>query len=331
MFVRAGIIGLLFALLVTAAPPCTLARPECTEWITYGSGTSRSLIYRTHSLESGNGAITRALIVVHGMNRDADSYFRTATAAAFVAAALEDTVVISPRFASKAGGVCLDNLAEGEIGWPCDSWRSGGFSPDDRKRTSFDFIDELLRKLASKKAFPNLTTVVLTGHSAGGQFVARYAMGNTVHEKLSVPVVYVVSNPSSYPYLDATRPSEGSDFVPYRDSRNCTTYDLWPYGLEERFGYTAALSNEQLQKQLAARPVVYLLGELDTQPLAGFDSSCPAMAQGPSRLERGQAWHRYVTGKFGARHKAVTVPLCGHNARCMYTADVALPILFPAE
>jgi hypothetical protein len=23
------------------------------------------------------------------------------------------------------------------------------------------------------------------------------------------------------------------------------------------------------------------------------------------------------------------VPLCGHNARCMYTSDVALPLLFP--
>jgi hypothetical protein len=32
-----------------------------------------------------------------------------------------------------------------------------------------------------------------------------------------------------------------------------------------------------------------LVGEYDTLPLAGFDASCPAMAQGPSRLARGQA------------------------------------------
>jgi hypothetical protein len=115
-------------------------------------------------------------------------------------------------------------------------------------------------------------------------------MGNTVHEKLGVPVTYVVSNPSSYAYLDATRPNEaGTAFSRYSAGRNCTTFDQWPYGIQNRTGYTAKLTDDQLKKQLASRPVVYLLGELDTTPLAGFDSSCPAMAQGPSRLARGQA------------------------------------------
>ena len=70
-------------------------------------------------------------------------------------------------------------------------------------------------------------------------------------------------------------------------------------------------------------------GELDVLPLAGFDSSCPAMAQGPTRLARGQAFGSYVNAKYKAQHKVTVVPLCGHNARCMFTAEVALPILFP--
>ena len=53
------------------------------------------------------------------------------------------------------------------------------------------------------------------------------------------------------------------------------------------------------------------------------------MAQGPSRLARGKAWAKYVNEKFGAHHKAVVVPMCGHNARCMYGSDAALPVLFP--
>jgi hypothetical protein len=88
-------------------------------------------------------------------------------------------------------------------------------------------------------------------------------------------------------------------------------------------------SDDQLKKQLAARPVIYLLGELDILPLAGFDSSCPAMAQGPTRLARGQNFAAYVNEKYKAQHKAVVVPLCGHNARCMFTSEAALPILFP--
>jgi len=69
-------------------------------------------------------------------------------------------------------------------------------------------------------------------------------------------------------------------------------------------------------------------GELDTLPLGGFDSSCPAMAQGPSRLARGQSLAVYVNEKYGAKHKVMVVPLCGHNARCMFTAELVLPLLF---
>jgi hypothetical protein len=226
-------------------------------------------------------------------------------------------------------------LAPNEVSWSCagDSWRSGGTAANNEKLTSFDFTDEILRKLARKDVFPNLKAIVVSGHSAGGQYVERYAMANTVHEELGVPVTYVVSNPSSYAYLDHTRPhAAGSDFRAFTDGRNCTTYNQWPYGLEHRAGgYTARETDDQLKKQLALRPVTYLLGEIDILPLGGFDASCPAMAQGPTRLARGQAFSKYVNQKFGARHTLTVVPLCGHNARCMFTAEPALPILFPKD
>jgi len=100
--------------------------------------------------------------------------------------------------------------------------------------------------------------------------------------------------------------------------------------LEQRGnGYASKLTDAQLKQQLAARPVVYLLGELDVMPVGGFDSSCPAMAQGPTRRARGEAFARYVNEKYGAHQQVVVVSLCGHNARCMFTSDQALPILFP--
>lgn len=318
--------------MASAQAPCTAAAPECTEWITFAGGPARSLVYRTYPLDARNERITRALVMVHGAGRDAHNYFRTALAAAFLAGSLEDTVVVAPRFASNDGRGCRDSLAADEISWTCsgNSWRSGGPAAANDKLTSFDFMDEILRRLARKEVFPNLKAVVLAGHSAGGQFATRYEMSNTVHESLGVPVAYVVSNPSSYAYLDPTRPAADSkEFRPYADGRNCTTYDRWPYGLQERGGYAARLSDEQLKKQIVARPAIYLLGEMDTLPLAGFDSSCPAMAQGPSRLARGQAFASYINEKYGAKHKTVVVPLCGHNARCIFTAEPALPLLFP--
>ncbi|MGZ8847052.1 MAG: alpha/beta fold hydrolase [Pyrinomonadaceae bacterium] len=307
------------------------ATADCTQWVKLGE-QSQSLVYSTYPLDKKNERIVRALIVVHGQARDADNYFRTSLAATFLASAFEDTIVISPRFASNNGTGCRDTLAANEVNWPCggDSWRSGGTATNNAKLTSYDFMDAIVRSLARKENFPNLKAIVISGHSAGGQFATRYEMANQVHESIGAPITYVVSNPSSYSYLDAERPAgANNELRPFGDARNCTTFDNWPYGLKNRTGYAAKLPDDQLKKQLASRPVTYLLGELDILPLAGFDSSCPAMAQGPTRLARGQNFAAYVKAKYNAPHQVVVVPLCGHNARCMFTSEVALPILFP--
>ena len=357
------VVAALFAASVAAsaaaqqAPACTAATQACTEWVAVGSGGGRSLIYRTYSLDKKNDRIRRALVMVHGTNRNPDRYFATATAAAFLAGALEDAIVIAPRVAS-ADGTCRDALAENEVSWSCggDSWRSGGVSPANKELTSFDFVDEILRKLADRKTFPNLSAIVVAGHSAGGQFVARYEMANKVHDTLGVPVSYVVANPSSYAWPDSTRPLSVDDatpeaaalgwkeetphtkfsYGPYQPAANCAagaqTYDRWPFGLTQRTsGYTAGISDDQLKKQLVARPTTYLLSQVDTLPLGGFDSSCNAMAQGATRRARGEAYVKFVNERLGAKHNVLIIPECGHNDRCVYTTDEVLPVIFPRK
>ena len=236
------------------AAACTTATAACTEWVALGAGSARSLIYRTRSLDARNENVRRALIMVHGTNRNADHYFSTAVAATFLAGAIDDSVVISPRIASAAGS-CHDTLAPNEVSWSCtgDSWRSGGTAASHSSLTSFDFLDEILKKLANKSVFPNMRAIVVAGHSAGGQVVARYQMANRVHETLGVPVSYVVANPSSYAWPDATRPQQVDDGATDNakgawetekvhtkfsygafDSSACPNYDRWPAGLENR-------------------------------------------------------------------------------------------------
>jgi hypothetical protein len=65
------------------------------------------------------------------------------------------------------------------------------------------------------------------------------------------------------------------------------------------------------------------------RPSGIFDVSCPAIAQGPTRLARGLAFAKYMNDNFGAHHETVIVPFCGHSARCLFTSDVALPVIFP--
>ena len=77
------------------------------------------------------------------------------------------------------------------------------------------------------------------------------------------------------------------------------------------------------------RPTTYLLGQVDVLPLGGFDASPNAMAQGPTRRARGEAFFKYVTETFGAKHNAIIVPECGHNDRCIFTTDIVFPVIFP--
>jgi pimeloyl-ACP methyl ester carboxylesterase len=333
---------------------CTAVAQGRTDWVQVGSNGGRSLVYTTYALSKPNPRITRALIMIHGTLRNPDVYFTTATAAAFLAHALDDTVVIAPRIAS-AQGNCKDELAVSEISYSCggDSWRSGGAAASDSSVTSFDFVDRLVERLADKKTFPNIRVIVIAGHSAGGQFVARYEMANKVHETLGVPLHYVVSNPSSYAWPDATRPLPTGDAAPeaarmgwqleskphtnfsygaFAGASTCPNFDKWPYGLEQRTsGYTAGMSDDQLKKQLASRPTTYLLSQVDTLPLGGFDSGCGAMAQGATRRARGEAYFKWVTEHLGAKHEVKIIEECGHNNRCVYTDDAALPVIFPKQ
>ena len=333
----------------SAVAPCTTATAACERWVPLGGGPTRSMVYATYSLEKPNKAVTRALIMVHGADRNADHYFETATAAAFLAGVLGNTIVIAPRF--PAG---QDTAASNEAVWPSrgDSWRSGGMSTSNPTLSSFDLADEILRTVANKKTFPNLSKIVVTGHSAGGQFANRYEMSNKVDGTLGgVSVSYVVANPSSYAWPAAVRPLPVGDGDPATadkealgetgetvhtqftygpfDSATAPNYDRWPAGLEDRTGYTAQMTDEQLKRQLVERPTTYLLGQVDVLPLGGFDSSPSGMAQGPTRRTRGEAFFKYVNETLGAKHEAIIVPECGHNDRCIFTSAVVLPVIFP--
>jgi pimeloyl-ACP methyl ester carboxylesterase len=328
---------------------CSPTPATCTEWITVGDGPARALIYRSYSLDTRNAHITRLLVMVHGKNRDADHYYATAMAAAFLAHAMADTVVVAPFMASSHPD-CGDVITPPQLDFSCvgDSWRAGAAAVNEPHLSSFDFVDAILRKAAG--VFPNLRHIVVAGHSAGGQFTLRYAMSNKLHDTLGIELTYVVANPSSYPWPDTARPLPVDDAHPSVaalawgdelpharfkfgavDAARCPDFNHWPFGLEGRTGgYTRDIARARLIDQLTRRPTTYVLGQSDVLPVAGFDSSCAAMLQGPTRRARGEAFVAYVQQAWRARHHLLIVPDCGHNARCVFTAEETLPILFPA-
>jgi hypothetical protein len=74
------------------------------------------------------------------------------------------TIVLAPHFQERS------DAASDEHWWK-GNWREGGESDG---VSSYAVVDTLVARLRNGM-FPNLKWIVITGHSAGGQFTQRYA------------------------------------------------------------------------------------------------------------------------------------------------------------
>src|SRR5712692_127598 len=208
---------------VLAAPayaqvsPCLVADASCKESLAVGQ--SSFWYFRSYSLQAPNPNITRAVIVMHGLERNAPDYFE-----AVVTALRNDLdpslVVIAPHFKGfvRNSPTCNDPLEAGELHWSCtgqgsiNRWDDGGQARDTGSDIvySFSMIDRLVDMLNDGSLFPNLAKITITGHSDGAQFTQRYAAGNQMDGTIAASVKYVIANAGSYMYLDNRRLLKGA-------------------------------------------------------------------------------------------------------------------------
>jgi hypothetical protein len=196
-------------------------------------------------------------------------------------------------------------------------------------------LDALVARATSPEVLPNLQRVVIAGHSAGGQFVNRYAA--TTHFQVTrsdVSVRYVVANPSSYLYFDSRRPA-GNDFrqLTAAEVNACSSYNPYQYGLAQLNCYGLQTGGSLAQRYRDSR-VDYLLGELDTDLAdSSMDTTCAANWQGGTRFERGQQYFAtlglVVGNEVYDRQNKYVVPGVGHSAHDMFTSPVGEQTLFP--
>jgi hypothetical protein len=327
------------AALFAADSPCLTPNKSCSERVPLKDGWV--LVYRSHSLTEGSREVDQAVVMVHGAQRNGDGYFGTALASAVSRGQLAKSVVIAPHFKGNDGPSCKDPVEEGELFFSCQGWNAGqpAINGGSSKSNSFDAMDKIVQLLTDKSRFPNLRTIVLAGHSGGGQFMQRYAAVNQMEQKAGIPIRYVSANASSYVYLSEVRlrpesvcTADGKcsgPFGAYWDRANCTTYNRYRYGLDQLYGYAASTGAATIRKQFPSRAVTYLIGDLDQLQDSDLDKSCSAQAQGPNRRERGINFWNYMRQQFQAEHKLVIVPRCGHNAACMFVSAAGAKTLFP--
>jgi pimeloyl-ACP methyl ester carboxylesterase len=289
-------------------------------------------VYRNVPL-SGSPDITHAVIVIHGILRNANSYFAGMMAAATNNHVEAHTIVVAPWFQTaqdepdERGPYWIDQPPRRA---DAPGWMQGDAAVRPAGLSSFTVVDDLLATLADPRRFPNLRSITVAGHSAGGQFVQRYAVFALMPDRLTrVSVNYVAANPSSFVYFDPSRPiGDGTRFaVP--TATNCPGYDTYKYGFGGRTGYVAALSPIQAFNQYLHRRVTIVNGAADTFDNGDEDTTCAAMAQGPHRAARGANYLAYIrTQQPAAPHDRIVVPNVGHSQGAIFGSPLVGPVLF---
>jgi pimeloyl-ACP methyl ester carboxylesterase len=333
----------LLAALLTACAVDDVELDEVTSEVTVGSlefvkdGATWYLPYaRNAPLGTPNGNFKRAIVVVHGSERNLQATYdamwqavmeeskcTAATQSSCFESFYATTLVIAPHFQECGSDwrLCWDGF-----------WKWGGYSRD-VDLSSFEIVDEILRRLQDGR-FPALQRITVVGHSAGGQFTQRYAALGRAKQGL-IPQRFVVANPSSYVYMNQWRPSAGTWWkIPSATSSACsTTYNNYGYGLAMRSDYVdeSFFSDDVARSRYIAKEVVYLIGEDDTNtdPEQGFDNSCEAMLQGGTRTLRAHHYYRHVDTYYPThRHRLSEVPDAGHSASQMYPSATGRAALF---
>jgi len=283
--------------------------------------------------------IRRAIVLIHGLKRNVESAFRTGQGALSAAGAEgRETLVLTPQFLNEedaVGRLFAANL----LRWHGSSWDSGQPAVAPAPVSSFAILDTLVTSLCNRANFPNLTTIVLAGHSAGGQTIQRYAVTGRAQQiaaAAGIHLRFVVANPSSYLYFSDDRPIfTGEQFRsgPF-SADNCPQFNRWKYGPLDPPPYVAdgAASNwKAAEDAYAASDVIYLLGTSDNDPHhPELDKTCAGEAEGPMRFARGRAYFAYLHARHpsGWNQRLRFVPHVAHSAEEMFQSKCGLASLF---
>jgi hypothetical protein len=329
---RTALLALAAALLcsLVAAHAARAATKLCPERFSIAAGGSTfQLPYcANRSLSARDDGVHRLVVVVHGTNRNATDYYSYMNSAAHDAGA-DDSLVVAPQFLIASEAPKADTLH-----WTAEGWKQGDESDMSPSVSSFAAVDQLVRSVVGSMDFPNLREVVVTGHSAGGQFAERYAATNRIDGTLGVPLRYVVANPSSYLYLNSERPVSGSaDQFATPSSSSCSGYDTYKYGVNALNPYLAASGADGIRAQFRARHVAYLLGSKDTDPNdSSLDKSCEGEMQGSYRLQRGTAFFNYLGRFYGSSvydtQSKTIVQGVAHDGYAMFDSPEGRGVLF---
>ena len=333
-----------------------------TKQLAYYSNMGSIITTASTQYHQQQSIVEHIFIFIHGSGRNAEDYFCAATSV--VPSHIRSKVlVIAPKFLSPEDISLLsddDNDLERTqyLYWQdhhvADKypvphvWRYGADALNAPNISSYTTIDKMVEYLVENAPtqFPNLKRISVAGHSAGGQFVHRWALlsNSPLWDKATqnnIEIRAVPGNPRSYCYLDHRRmirsdddnnnnsTSNSSKNLDYKipsqlEFAKCPTYNDWNWGLSydgnletpyKDHALTKIPRDEMAQRYLTSRQVTYLTGENDIQEQK--DHCATYEFQGKTRHERAIRYYEslskyYLDGRRHGHH-LYTVPESPHD------------------
>jgi hypothetical protein len=259
--------------------------------------------------------LTNAIIVVHGLSRNADDYYTYINNSLMDLDLENSTILISPYFKDEASS------NSGDYFWNTSGWRSGQSSSDDAKISSFQVVDSLMAQLFNRDKFPVLEKVIVTGHSSGGLFTNVYVGASEFATNQDITVNYVVANSQYFYYSNNSRYNEANQI--FYEPTDCPTFNDWPMGYKNIPAVLSGITKETFETRFAARETVYLLGN-GTQPDGSLNTtSCQATLLGSNRYNRGLNRYLFMEEYYPGNHdhRKIIVDGVGHDGQAMYSAE----------
>lgn len=270
--------------------------------------------------------VERLIISIHSSSYDPDFYVDTITKIASEYTGLqENLLIISPAFYRKDKTRLQDVVL-----WQTDPFWGNNRALYLNKETTlsaFEVLDHMIIHILSSGNFPNIKQIVILGHSAGGQFVNRYAASNTFMDKYPLPVKFLVTAASSYIYFSPKRANDASRThfeTPYPKK---PAYNQWGYGVKKLYGFHKkyAVTAEKMQKRYPNLRIRYLVGSEDVHLSNTLDMNTEAMLQGLNRKQRAITYYNHLQDHFGPditqRQDFFIIDGVGHSAKDLIESD----------
>ena len=293
--------------------PCLSSSDDCLNSISIEGGTFQ--FFSTFHLDSVS-EVKGAIITIHGHTRNADDYFDKMISVISGENLKDDVLIISPKFIT-----LYEQSEESDWYWNTTSWKWGlqSYSSFNGNNIStFELIDSLVSKLANKDLFPQLTDILLTGHSSGAAFVHMYSSTKFDNIYNNTNIHFSVVNNQYFLHPDSTRLlSNGSLSV----LENCEVYNKWPYGLDDLSPYMERIGEENSRNNFFSNKVDYFIAELDTDS-GDITSGCQYEFLGNNRYEKNMNYKTYMDLVYPSnQHGFAIIPNLGHTTNT-YSSNI---------